>query len=92
MGNIKTFLDHLYFSLVSVIVGMIGVYIVLYILDGALDVFGMGLGVRKFSVGSHILALSIFWIAVAVPLAGYLTFRSIEGRPRDRIVYTKRQQ
>lgn len=92
MGNIKTFLDHLYFSLVSVLVGMIGVYIVLYILDGALDVFGMGLGVSKFSVGSHILALSIIWIAVAVPLAGYLTFRSIEERPRDRIVYTKRQQ
>ena len=88
----KTFLDHLYFSLVSVLIALIGLYIFLYLADGALSQIGMSFGFRKFSVGANILALTIVWVLASFGLACFLTYHTLKNRPRDHIVYTKRQQ
>jgi hypothetical protein len=88
----KTFLDHLYFSLVSTLVGLIALYLVLYVVDGALAQIGMSFGFRKFSVGASILALTIVWVLASSGLACFLTYRTVKNRPRDQIVYTKRQK
>jgi hypothetical protein len=88
----KTFLDHLYFSLVSTLVGLIALYLVLYVVDGALTQIGMSFGFRNFSVGASILALTIVWVLASSRLACFLTYRTVKNRPRDQIVYTKRQK
>jgi hypothetical protein len=88
----KTFLDHLYFSLVSVLFGLIALYIVLYVADGVLAQIGMSFGFRKFSVGANILAVTIVWVLASFGLTCFLTYHTLKNRPRDQIVYTKRQR
>ena len=77
----KTFLDHLYFSLVAILILLLGLYVFLYLADGALSQIGMSFGFRKFSVGANILALTIVWVIASVGLACFLTYHTLKNRP-----------
>ncbi len=92
MENIKAFLSHLYFSLAVVLLGMIGLYIVLYIIDLVLAPIHLGFGFKQFSVGGHLRLLAGVWVVVSLGLAGVLTYITIKNRPVDRVMYTKRMQ
>ena len=92
MENVKVFLSHLYFSLVVVLLGMIGLYIVLYIIDLALSPVHLSFGFRGFSVGNHLKLLAAVWVVVSLGVAGVLTHSTIKNRPVDRVMYTKRMQ
>jgi len=90
MDTLRAFLDHLYYSLVLVLAGLIGLYAALYVLDTAFEATLFPLGFKDFSVRSHIIGLLILWLVGSVGLAGFHTYQSIRNRPQDRIVYTKR--
>jgi hypothetical protein len=91
MQNIKVFFNHFYFSLIAVLGCMIGLYVVLRILDVALEVVGIRLGVRDFSIGSHPWSLTTLWLAATVSWASWLTYKTIKSRPTGDVVYTRRQ-
>jgi hypothetical protein len=78
MDLIKTFLGHFYFSVCCTAV----VFLVLYVLVTGVD--------SSFSPNIY-LVLGAF-VAVSVGLAGFLTYLTIRNRPKDHIVYTRREQ
>jgi hypothetical protein len=90
MDTLRAFLDHLYYSLVIVLVGLIGLYVALYVLDTALEAILFPVGFKEFSVRSHVIKLLMLWLAGSLALAGFLTYQSIRNRPQDHIVHTKR--
>jgi hypothetical protein len=92
MENIRAYFSHLYFSLVVVLLGMIGLYIALSILDGVLSVVGMGFGFKRFYVSNYLKPLGVLWAVVSIGLACVLTYFTIKNRPVDRVVHTKRIQ
>jgi len=79
MKILKVFLDHLYFSFVTVLVGLGIVGLALAHLGGV-------------SVSDHLWAGFFAWIGLSAALAGGLTFWTIRNRPRDDIVFTHRQR
>lgn len=92
MDEIKAYLDHLYFSLFSVFAGLIGLYIILYILDFVLRPAGMSFGVADFSLFDNFWLLFFFWLGASCILAAVLTVRAIRTKPKDQVVFTKRKQ
>jgi hypothetical protein len=92
MENVKAYLSHLYFSFVVVLLGMIGLYIVLYIIDLVLSPIHLSFGFRGFSVGNHLKLLGAVWVVASLGLAGVLTYSTIKNRPVDRIMHTKRMK
>jgi len=79
MKSIKIFLDHFYFSLVSVAIGLVVLYLV---------VSGLG---ANFSVSDYKLATGCAWLGLSSALAALLTCRTIRSRKRPHIFYTRRQ-
>lgn len=77
---IKTFLGHLYFSLCCTFV----VFLVLYGLVSTID--------TSFSTATNFLYAAGAFVFVSAGLAGFLTFVTIKNRPKDHIVYTRRQE
>lgn len=92
MHTFRVFLDHLYYSIVIVLVGLIGLYVGLYLLDTVLELILFPVGLREFSVRSHLIKLLILWFAGSLALAGFLTYQSIRNQPQDHIVHTKRRR
>lgn len=79
MADVKVFLDHLVFSVLSV--GFVAV--LLHLAIRAVD--------DSTPFDEHIWIMTGLCLAVALSLAGFLTYRTIKGRPSDEIVYTRRE-
>jgi hypothetical protein len=79
MEKIKVFLDHLYFSLVSVAVGLALVYLIL-----------SGVGADS-SFSDHKLAVGCVWLGASAALAALLTYRTVRNRRQPSIPYTHRE-
>jgi hypothetical protein len=78
MESMKVFLDHLYFSIVCVAVGVLVLYLML-------------IGINAESIiYNNLLALGIICCVLCCALAAFLTFRTIKGRIRQPIIYTRR--
>ncbi|MDQ7784075.1 MAG: hypothetical protein RDU20_14420 [Desulfomonilaceae bacterium] len=79
MANAKLFLDHFFFSLVSVFVAIL--------------VFSLIVGgiVPDFSLGDHLWTAAAAWIVLSCILASVLTYLSIRNRPAENINYTQRK-
>ncbi len=91
MENFKIFLDHLYFSAIAVLGSLIGIYVVLYILDGVLTSVGMSIGFRDVSIGNNTLVISLFWAVVTLGLSGFLTYRTMKELEEPEVDITHRQ-
>jgi hypothetical protein len=79
-SDIKTFFDHLYFSVCCILVGFLLVYCV---------AGWMGYG---FSVDANMTLCVVIGTALSLILAAYFTYVSIARRPSDFIVQTRRQR
>ena len=79
MESIRVFLDHFYFSLAAVAVGLIVVHLVL-----------SGL-VVDFSVTDHMLVAVGAWLGVSALMAAIMTYRTVRSRRRPPIPYTRRE-
>jgi hypothetical protein len=88
----KIFFDHLYFSVVAVLFGGLGLYLILYILDSALTNVGMGFGLKEVSFGDNITTFAIFWIVFSFILAGILTFKTHKDAEEGDIDFTGRRK
>ncbi|MEW6349969.1 MAG: hypothetical protein AB1646_12960 [Thermodesulfobacteriota bacterium] len=91
MKEVKVFLNHFYFSLIVVLVGMIVLYILWSIYGGAIEMAGSGASGKGFTVGDNLLVVALVWVLLAAVLAGVLTVQTIRNRPKNEIVFTKRQ-
>ncbi|MFH1117655.1 MAG: hypothetical protein V1792_27365 [Pseudomonadota bacterium] len=79
MGNVKLFLDHLFFSLVSVFVAIL---LLSLILGGIAP---------DFSLGDNIWAAAAVWVVLSASLAGVLTYSSMRKRETGHIEFTRRK-
>ncbi len=79
-SGVRIFLDHLYFSVCCVLVGILLVY---YIAKWTGHGFDLDANMRVCIVLGSILSLA---------LATYFTYASISRRPSEFIVHTKRQR
>ncbi len=86
MNNLKVYLDHFYFSLFVVLLGMLVFYMLASTVgsDPAVTTNQGSISyTAKIAVGA--------WILISAVLAGALTVRTIRNRPVDHTVYTKRE-
>jgi hypothetical protein len=79
-SDIRTFLDHLYFSVCCVLVGFVVVY---YIAKWT----GHG-----FDLDDNMMVCVAAGVALSLILAAYFTYMSISRRPSEFVIHTKRQQ
>ncbi|MBI4966198.1 MAG: hypothetical protein HY913_23165 [Desulfomonile tiedjei] len=79
MQSIKVFLDHFYFALVCVAIGLV----VLHLLLSGIS--------SDFSFIDHKLVTGCAWLGISAILAAILTYRTIRGQRRPDITYTRRQ-
>ncbi len=91
MENIRVFLNHLYFSLVIMVLVLIGIHIVALAVNNIVStISGEGTFYEEFSVKQNLLWIGLFWAVASVGLASFLTWQTIKNRPVDDIVYTRR--
>jgi hypothetical protein len=88
----KIFLDHLYFSLIAILFGGLGLYLALYILDSMLSGAGHSMGITKFSFGGNLLALTIIWVTASLILAAALTYKTKHDAEEPEIDFTGRRK
>jgi membrane protein implicated in regulation of membrane protease activity len=74
----KTFLDHLFFSLVSVLVGLIALHVALAAIY------------TDFSLFRHTWLALVLWLGSSVALASVFAACAIRKRPTDQIELTHR--
>lgn len=79
MEYLRVFADHLYFSFMVMLVGMIVLIILLA---------GSG---STFTVSDNIWSTLAVWLGASCGLAAILTYRTIKNKPRDHIEYTRRR-
>ncbi len=89
--EVKVFLDHFYFSLIAVLIGMIVLYLLWATVSGAMGMAGSEASGTGFTMGGNIWLLALLWVLISGVAAGVLTALTIRNRPKDQIVYTKRQ-
>ena len=85
MENVKTFVGHLYFSLVIILIAVVGLSLLLYLADAFLT-----LGISGYFAAGNIKVLAGLWILASLLLAGWLTYQTAKERPREHIVFTRR--
>ena len=79
MQTAKIFLDHLFFSLVSVLVGLAVAHLALSSI------------ITDFSLVHHKWLALVLWLGSSAALASILTASSIRKRPTDHIEVTHRR-
>ncbi len=79
MGNVKLFLDHLFFSLVCIFVAIL----VFSLLIGGLA--------PDFSLGDHVWSVAAVWVVLSVSLASVLTYSSMRKKVTGHIEFTRRK-
>jgi hypothetical protein len=80
MDIIKTFLGHLYFSLCCTGI----VFLILYGLVSEID--------SSFSPVAEFYYVTGAFVGASAGFAGFLTYLTIKKRPKNHIVYTRREQ
>jgi len=79
MENLKIFMDHLYFSVICVGVGLIILYLIL-----------AGIGVQSV-ISNHLVTTGIACAALCCGLGLFFTYRTLKSRTSRPISYTRRQ-